>query len=370
MNIELVGKFFDNQSLSKVNRNIVKAIHNNISITALDSPMAENKVDNIDYFLSRKGKQPLTGDYIIQHSYPPIFRWPENKESKVIYIQPWEFADVPSEWQYKFQEYADALIVPSNFVREAFLTAGLDPDKVFVIPNGYDPDIYFAEEREDKEFKRFLFVGCGQFRKGFDVLLKAWVHATNKTDNIELIIKDTPQVYGDTQILENITRTQYSTDCAKITYIDDIYSEREMADLYRSTDVIVHPYRGEGFGMHIMEAMACGVFPLVTKGGATDDFVIESDSKISSYSRPVNMYDIFALKPGDSMSAMGKHRTILEPDINELVTRIKELKVSKIRVPDVSRIKSWTEVGKMYTSVLSSLEGPPVRVRNKHNGSN
>lgn len=361
-NIKIVGKFFDNQSLAKVNRNIYTAIkkHTNVKAVPIDTPMVENKIDNPKQYIN---------DYvfkttdIIQHTYPPIFRWPEN-DARVIYIQPWEFFDIPSEWQYKFQEYADAIIVPSNFTSEAFLNAGINPDKVFIIPNGYDPNIYYSEEREDKPLKRFLFVGCGQFRKGFDILLKAWVDATTKTDNVELVIKDTPQIYGDTQIFESIVRAQYQTNCAKITYIDDIYSENEMADLYRSVDVIVHPYRGEGFGMHIMEAMACGVFPLVTTGGATDDFVIEPESKIPSYTRPVNMFDIFALKTGDSMSAMGKHRTILEPDVNQLITSLKTLKTSKIRVPDISNLRTWDEVGKMYVDVLNTLSTrTPIRFR-------
>jgi hypothetical protein len=45
-----------------------------------------------------------------------------------------------------------------------------------------------------------------------------------------------------------------------------------MAALYRACDVLAHPYRGEGFGMPVLEAMACGLPAVVTAGGPTDEF--------------------------------------------------------------------------------------------------
>jgi hypothetical protein len=49
-------------------------------------------------------------------------------------------------------------------------------------------------------------------------------------------------------------------------------SPAELAALYRSCDVLVHPYRGEGFAMPVLEAMACGLPVIVTAGGPTDEF--------------------------------------------------------------------------------------------------
>jgi hypothetical protein len=55
--------------------------------------------------------------------------------------------------------------------------------------------------------------------------------------------------------------------------IDEDLSTGEVAALYRACDVLVHPYRGEGFAMPVLEAMACGLPAIVTAGGPTDEFL-------------------------------------------------------------------------------------------------
>jgi hypothetical protein len=54
--------------------------------------------------------------------------------------------------------------------------------------------------------------------------------------------------------------------------LDEELRTDELAALYRSCDVLVHPYRGEGFAMPVLEAMACGLPVITTEGGPTDEF--------------------------------------------------------------------------------------------------
>src|SRR4051812_35819491 len=43
--------------------------------------------------------------------------------------------------------------------------------------------------------------------------------------------------------------------------------------LYRSVHALVAPYRAEGFGLPILEALACATPVIVTSGGGSADFV-------------------------------------------------------------------------------------------------
>ena len=74
---------------------------------------------------------------------------------------------------------------------------------------------------------------------------------------------------------------------ARIAYITDDLTEQEMASLYAACDVLVHPYRGEGFGLPVIEAMACGLPVIVTAGGSTDDFATDEFAfRIPSVRKP------------------------------------------------------------------------------------
>ncbi len=129
MKVEIVGKFFDNHSLSIINRYIAieldKLSETNeveVCITPIDKLDPSFKVDK--KFLKKltelsKDRNPdKKVDIQIRHTYPPMWVWPNNPETKVIYIQPWEFSRVPFEWQYKFETFADHVIVPSTWVRD------------------------------------------------------------------------------------------------------------------------------------------------------------------------------------------------------------------------------------------------------------
>lgn len=355
--LRFIGKFFDNHSLSIVNRKTVLELQKliDVQIIPLDEPDTKHKVDSteINNLLNLANRHIPDPSVEIRHAYPPIWKWPESDNTKLIYIQPWEFSAIPMEWQYKFETFSDLLITPSNWTRQVFENSGINPKRIRTIPNGYDPDIFNASQKQSVSDKvKVLFVGCSQYRKGLDVLLKVWGAATKVDMPLELIIKDTPQVYGTSNTQEEIISLQYSSKCASIIYDDSIKSEKEMAQIYNSCDIIIHPYRGEGFGMHIQEAMACGCIPIVTNGGSTDDFVLEH--KIDSIKKPVNLHKIFGIKPEDSTTLMGSHKWVLEPDPNSLAKILNSVINNRNNIEvNTSKLTTWSEVAAQYYDAIN-----------------
>lgn len=59
----------------------------------------------------------------------------------------------------------------------------------------------------------------------------------------------------------------------RVQYVDAELSPDQLASLYRACDVMVLPYRGEGFCMPALEAMAAGLPVITSAGGPTDEFV-------------------------------------------------------------------------------------------------
>jgi len=69
-----------------------------------------------------------------------------------------------------------------------------------------------------------------------------------------------------------IRRIQGTADTPHILYVAEDLPPGALPGLYAACDCLVHPYRGEGFGLPIAEAMACGLPVLVTNYGAALDF--------------------------------------------------------------------------------------------------
>lgn len=368
MQIEFIGKFFDNHSLSIVNRKLALQLKNlcSLSIVPLDRPdgIYGVNISEVDELLNLSdAKETTPPDVQLRHSYPPIWRWPESNKTKIAYIQPWEFSSIPSEWQYKFDTFADAVITPSAWTANVYKNAGINPETVYTILNGYDETVFTNTLRQASTKIRFIYVGCSQFRKGIDVLLSVWAGVTKKYENIELVIKDTPQVYGKSTLLQDIIKLQHTSQCASIVYNDESLTEQQMAALYSTSDYVIHPYRGEGFGMHIQEAMACGCVPIVTAGGPTDEFAL--GYSIKSSNRVIDPYEIFALKPGDSMSNMGQHRWVLEPDRHHLAEIIRRAAKEPKPPVNTSKLQTWSQVAELYAATLTQIAKAkePRRVR-------
>jgi len=352
MRIRLVGKFFDNHSLSIVNRNLViqfiEAGHE-VSLVALDQPDFKYKVeqDLIQALSVRIEKEVIEVDAEIRHSYPPI--WRRSNCNNVWFIQPWEYNRAPLEWMINFEKFS-GVIVPSEWTKQVYINCGMSENKVKVIPNGYNPLIHYSSERTTKDL-RFLYVGSSQKRKGLDVLLSSYIETFKELPNVSLVIRDNTTIYGG-DILDQIIKINFHQG-TNIKYLNEEYSELEMADLYRSCDYLVHPFRGEGFGMHILEAAICGCTPIVTNGGPPNEFIkglfINSSVRVTDL---VN--EMQAIKPGDSLAMMGMHGTVLEPDKNHLSQTFQTIYREKPVLPNcVQTSFNWKEIATKYIEVIS-----------------
>ena len=148
MKLEIIGKFYDNHSLTIINRNLALGLSSiyDVYLTPLDtfSNDARMKKEDLGKLKELQGKS-LGNDYPdiqVRHSYPPVWRWPVNPKTKVVFIQPWEWMKIPFEWQYRWENFADALIVPSAWEATNIINSGLNPDRIHVVPNGFDSSIF------------------------------------------------------------------------------------------------------------------------------------------------------------------------------------------------------------------------------------
>jgi glycosyltransferase involved in cell wall biosynthesis len=232
----------------------------------------------------RSGQAALAGP-TITHCWPPDFA--PGSEGPTIAILPWEVGAPPRAWVHSVRERVDRVWVPSAFVRDGYVTSGMPPGIVDVVPNGVDLDRFSPHGparalhdgaarggRAGSASCTFLFVGGTIWRKGIDVLLAAWAHAFGPDDDVRLVIKDfgVASTYKDQTSGDDVRALVARDDVAPVTYLTEDLPAAELPALYRAADVVVLPYRAEGFCLPALEAMACGVPVVHTAAGPTGEF--------------------------------------------------------------------------------------------------
>jgi glycosyltransferase involved in cell wall biosynthesis len=120
----------------------------------------------------------------------------------------------------------------------------------------------------------FFFNGGATLRKGVDLLIDAFTREFGPSEEVCLIIKGS-KVYGG-DLGDTIEKVSRRSDCARIFYRTDEIASGDLPGLYTACDCYVHPYRSEGYGLPIAEAMACGRPVIVTGAGAARDFTDET----------------------------------------------------------------------------------------------
>jgi glycosyltransferase involved in cell wall biosynthesis len=272
-------------SFAQVNREICRRLverGHELSLWPDDNSLRSHAEIVLPPVLTNCLRRPLSGPPTahVRHQWPPHFDLPS--AGHWVVIQPWEFGSLPRCWIRPFAEDVDEVWVPTHFVRDCFLRSGVPADRVHVVPNGVDPGRFHPRIaplplRTRKRFK-FLFVGGTIYRKGIDLLLEAYTRVFTNEDDVCLVIKDmgVGTFYSGQTAGKKIYELQARPRAPEIEYLTCPIGEDEMAGLYTACDCLVHPYRGEGFGLPITEAMACGLPVIVTGYGAALDFCSET----------------------------------------------------------------------------------------------
>ncbi len=248
-------------------------------MTILPAGLEESDAATLPEFpdLAQCLRQPMPeGALHVSHRWPPRLEPPA--AGHWILMQPWEFGSLPRAWLHSMTLEADAVWVYSSYLRECYQRSGVPAERLHVVPLGVDPTLFHPDAtprtlRTSKRFK-FLFVGGTIHRKGIDLLLDAYHAAFTARDDVCLVIKDLGggSFYRGQTARERLARWHDDPDAPEIEYLHGDWPDSELPGLYTACMCLVTPYRGEGFGLPIAEALACARPALVTGHGAALDF--------------------------------------------------------------------------------------------------
>ncbi len=157
-------------------------------------------------------------------------------------------------------EEADYICIPSQFSRRTFLEYGIPEKKLFVIPYGVDTSEFVQTPKLDNIF-RVVFAGGMTIQKGVHYLLQAFSEL--KLPNSELLL-----VGGVSDEIKPFFK-KYSGSFKYIGHVP----QRELAKHYSQSSVFVLNSIHDGFGMVMIQAMACGLPVIATTNTGGSDLI-------------------------------------------------------------------------------------------------
>lgn len=139
----------------------------------------------------------------------------------------------------------------------------ISEDRIIVTPLAYDKDMFVP--KYDKEIlvnmnimePYILYLGAVEPRKGVDVLLKAYEKVQNKEIKLVIAGNVKKEQYDVIKQIEEINKGK------ERIIVTGYVSEIQKQALLAGAELFVFPTRYEGFGLPVLEAMACGT-PVIT----------------------------------------------------------------------------------------------------------
>ena len=183
----------------------------------------------------------------------------------------------------------NVLAVSNNTKKDLENIYDINPNKIIVTPLGVESTFHSKEESSDKTFLHtykinkpyLLALSTREPRKNIESIVEAydrWRTMFKQANPPKLIIAGS-EGWKTKTIHRTISRATHKQDIQLIGYI----KEQHKPALFRHADVFIFPSFYEGFGLPVLEAMACGTPVITSFTGSLSELVSTAALTIDPY---------------------------------------------------------------------------------------
>jgi len=295
-NIHWYGHFSSYSGFSRMNRAMVFGLANrNVNIKLDIQPCA------IEINESTQRQLKMMENAQVKPNSPKIFGATiplqmSHAGKKILYTMMENEETLHREYVERLNLF-DEIWVPTRFGERIFKKNGVTRP-IYVMPLGVETNRYSSDVspypfQMDLADFRFISVFKWGYRKGYDILLKAYLEEFSSSDNVSLLlisrngIDPNPNKIAEDFKAIRMGIDKKDEDLPHIALYDKPIPEKDMPRVYNAAQAFCLISRGEGFGLPYYEAGACGL-PVISSNcsGQTDllteenSFLVEPDDHV------------------------------------------------------------------------------------------
>lgn len=262
MNILFKGYFYTGSGYAEGNRALLRILDQSgyrVRIAARDKEPDKRMAltaEEIDYVSSFEHTKLSSNDiFLFRGSGSALHTHPDFRIN--IAHTTFETDRLPASWVPKLNRFNEVW-VQCNFNKRTFESSGVKVPLRF-IPYFFNDSQYHPQgERFALPLPQsFIFLSVFDLieRKGYDLLLRAYLNEFTATDDVALVIKVRNR--ENVEKLETIINAhpKQKDERPPIYIVDQMLQTPDLLSLYRACDAFVLPTRGEGWGRPFFEAM-------------------------------------------------------------------------------------------------------------------
>jgi glycosyltransferase involved in cell wall biosynthesis len=181
------------------------------------------------------------------------------------------------------------IAVSSTVKRDILEKYDIDPEKIEVVYHGVDPRFKKVEDPHilsniRKQYrlpdKFILFVGNLEPKKNLERLIEAYGKLKSDSALDHKLVIAGHAAWKFNTIFKKVEALKLSSSVIFLGYVD----EGDLPSIYSLTDLFVFPSLYEGFGLPVLEAMACETPVVCSKKGALPEVTGNLAAQVDPYS--------------------------------------------------------------------------------------
>lgn len=191
-----------------------------------------------------------------------------------------EATEAPESW-IRYCNMMDEVWVPTEWDKKKFESAGVHVP-IHVVAQGIDPAYFHPDyapmQTDASETFKFVCNAAWFPRKNMRNLMVAFQSEFKRGEDVCLVIK-TMDLGLNKGIQNEIKDVPTIENSANVYVKEEDLPDHKLPSLYTMADCFVLPTRGEGWGLPLFEALACGI-PVITTGyGAPNETLRDEKGK-------------------------------------------------------------------------------------------